>query len=130
MDSEGENVDSVNYVDEVLGRREVCRAFGTAPRAPVAGTSAAPIPRGGLRSQGVGARPWVLGRRNGLARGIRNRSAADGRFSGEQILSEAQWCLGPQLVFGSNSADLFRREGKGANMLYEKETSTSEQFSQ
>ena len=30
---------------------------------------------------GVSARPWILERRNGLARKIRNRLVADDRFS-------------------------------------------------
>ena len=39
----------------------------------------------------VGARPWILGRRNGHARGIYDRLMGDDRFSGKQILAEAQW---------------------------------------
>ena len=71
-----------------------------------------------LLLQGVGAHPWILERRNGLARGIYNRLEEDDRFPGGQILAEAQWCLNTlisgggflanQMVFGPNPADLFR----------------------
>ena len=70
-----------------------------------------------LRIRGVGARPWIARRRNGLARGIYNRLVAEGRFCGKQILAEVQWrpdTLIPggaysafQFVFGSNPADLY-----------------------
>ena len=63
-------------------------------------------------SQGVGAHPWLLGRRNGLARGIYNRLIEDDRFSRSRILSEVQWRLNTmlsasgfsayQMVFGFN----------------------------
>ena len=67
--------------------------------------------------QGVGAHPWILERRNGLARGIYNRLQADRYNAGSQILTEVQWCLDTmvspsgssdyQLVFGSNPMDLY-----------------------
>ena len=43
--------------------------------------------------QGVGAHPWILERRNGLARGIYNRLKEGRYYTGPQILSEAQWRL-------------------------------------
>ena len=43
-----------------------------------------------LISQGVGAHPWILERRNGLARGIYNRLNAARSYAGSQILTEAQ----------------------------------------
>ena len=46
-----------------------------------------------LQLHGIVARPGLLGRRNGLARGIYNRPVGDDRFSSKQILSEAQVCL-------------------------------------
>ena len=38
-----------------------------------------------LRIRGTGAHPWLLGRRNRLARGMSSMLAADGRFSGHAI---------------------------------------------
>ena len=46
-----------------------------------------------LQFQGVGALPWLPGRRNGLARRIYHRVAADGRFPMKQILTEARYSL-------------------------------------
>ena len=43
--------------------------------------------------QGAGAHPWILERRNGLARGIYNRLKADRYYTGPQILAEVQWRL-------------------------------------
>ena len=37
-----------------------------------------------LQYQGVGAHPWILGRRNGPARGIYNRMNADRRYASRQ----------------------------------------------
>ena len=69
------------------------------------------------RSKGVGAHPWILERRSGVARGIYNRLQADRYYAGSQILTEAQWSLNTsvsasgysafQLVFGSNPMDLY-----------------------
>ena len=73
-----------------------------------------------LLFQGVGAHPWLLERRYGLARGIYKRLAEDDRLSSEKISGEVQWCLNTmlstsgfsayQMVFGSNPADLFGSE--------------------
>ena len=70
-----------------------------------------------LLPQGFGARPWILERRNGLARGVYNRWVEADRFSGKQIVAEARWCLNTlvygggysayKLVFGPNPVDLF-----------------------
>ena len=57
-----------------------------------------------LQFQGVGAHPWMLERRNGLARGIYNRIREGGRFSGRQILSEVQWRLNALISAGGFSA--------------------------
>ena len=50
-----------------------------------------------LQFQGVGAHPWLLGRRNGLARGIYNRLVEGDRFTDKTIFSEVQWCLNSML---------------------------------
>ena len=50
-----------------------------------------------LQNQGVGAHPWILERRNELARGIYNRMHADGRYAGRQLISEVQFCLNAAL---------------------------------
>ena len=44
-----------------------------------------------VQFQGVGAHPWKLERRHGLARGIYNRLVEDYRFSNMPIPSEVQW---------------------------------------
>ena len=49
--------------------------------------------------QGVGAHPWVLGRRNGSAREIYDRLKEDERFPGYQSLAEAQWFFGLSIGF-------------------------------
>ena len=41
-----------------------------------------------LPFRGTGAHPWILERRGGIARGIKNRLVAGGRFSGNQISAE------------------------------------------
>ena len=52
-------------------------------------------PEGRTKSlfQGAGAHHWILERRNVLARRNYNRLKEDDRFSGKQILAEAQWRL-------------------------------------
>ena len=65
----------------------------------------------------MGARPRILERRNGLARGICNRLVADDRFSGKQFSAEGQRRLNSlisgggfspyQLVFVADPVDLF-----------------------
>ena len=69
-----------------------------------------------LQFQGKGANPWLLGRRNGFARGIYNRRAADGHFSTCATLNEVQLPSTPilghggfsasQMAYGSSPADL------------------------
>ena len=71
-----------------------------------------------LEFQGAGAPPWILVRRNGLARGVHNRLATDGRYCGKRVSSEAEWHLDAsfsasghsayQVVFGSNLAHPYR----------------------
>ena len=90
--------------------------------------------------QGVGAHPWILEGRNGLARGIYNRLKADRCFTVPQILAEAQWCLNTlvsasgysayQLVFGSNPMDLYGWDDSEGDLLFAQDTSISGQFVQ
>ena len=82
----------------------------------------------------------MLERPNGIARGLYNRLAADSRFSGKQILSEAQWCLNTrisegghsasQLVCGSNTANLFGWDKKDEDLFVAQATSPSGEFAQ
>ena len=70
-----------------------------------------------LLFQGVGARPWILERRNGFARGTYNRLKEDDQDLGKQIPAEVQRRLNAlisgggfstnQMVFGSSPADLY-----------------------
>ena len=90
--------------------------------------------------QGAGARTWLLERRTVPARGIRNRLAADGRFSSKQILCEVQWRLGILLsaseysayhpVCGPNPADLRVCGRDVENSLLAQTTSPSRMFAQ
>ena len=87
--------------------------------------------------QGAGDHPWILDRRRGLVRGIRNRLKADRFFTGPQILAEAQWCLNSrvsasgcsayQLVLGSNPTDLYGRGDTDEDLLFAQDTSISGQ---
>ena len=43
--------------------------------------------------QAAGAHHWLRERKNGVARGIYNRSAAGNRLSSKEILSAVQWRL-------------------------------------
>ena len=54
-----------------------------------------------IHFQGVGARPWVLGRCDGPARGIYNFLMADGRGPGKQLPSEVQWCRSALISVGA-----------------------------
>ena len=93
-----------------------------------------------LPFQGVGAHPWILERRHGLARGIYNRIRTDDRFSGRQIVTEVQWCLNTlisasgysayQLVFGSNPTDRYGWGDTDEDLLFVQDTSVSGQFVQ
>ena len=88
--------------------------------------------------QGVGAHPWLLERRNGLARGIYNRLIEDDRFSSGRILSEVQWCLNTmlsaggfsayQMVFGSNPVDSFGWDDGDEDLLFARDSSLAGQF--
>ena len=119
------------------------------------GFSGSPSVSGGMRSvngrmkfgrtsaRGVGLRsnfkervrfPWILERRNGLARGTYNRLAADDRFTGEQLLFEESLCLNTlisgggnaahRIVFGSNPVDLFGWDSKDEDSVFAQETSS------
>ena len=89
-------------------------------------------------SRGEGAHPWILERRNGLARGIYNRLKEDRHYTGPRILAEVQWCLNTlvsasgysayQLVFGSNPMDLYGWDDSDADLLFAQDTSISGQF--
>ena len=50
-----------------------------------------------LQFQGKDAHPWMLGRRNGLARGIYNKLHEDGHFAGRVIFNDAHYCLNAML---------------------------------
>ena len=86
----------------------------------------------------MGAHPWILERRNGLARGIYNRLKEDRHYTGPQILTEVQWCLNTlvsasgysayQLVFGSNPMDLYGWGDSDDDLLFAQDTSISGQF--
>ena len=71
-----------------------------------------------LLFQGVGAHPWLLERRNGLARGIYNRLVEDDRFSSEKILGEVQWCLNTVLSTSGFSAFDGRINAGGIRSVY------------
>ena len=93
-----------------------------------------------LKFQGVGARPWLLGRRNGWVQGVYNRLIGDNRFSNTTILAEAQRRLDTmlsasgfsanQMVFGSNPVDFFGSEDGDADLLFAQDASLEGQFVQ
>ena len=56
-----------------------------------------------LKSQGTGAHPRIVERRNGLAHGIHNRLVADYRCSDKQISPKVQWCLNTLIPGGGYS---------------------------
>ena len=86
------------------------------------------------------ARPWILERRNGLARGIYNRLKEDDRSSGTQTVAEAQWRLDTlisgggfsayRMVSGSNPVDLFGWGDRDEDLTFAQDTSLSGQFAQ
>ena len=88
-----------------------------------------------LQYQGVGAHPWVLVRRHGLARGIYYTTHANGRYAGRQLISEAQFCLNAvlstigfpayQMVFGSNPAGNFGWGDVDEGLLFAQNASLS-----
>ena len=93
-----------------------------------------------LRFQGAGARPWLLERRNGVARRIYFRLVAGDRCSGNQILHGAQYCPYTLLVSsgysaylmtsGSSPAYLYGRRGDDGDFTFAQETSTWGRFAQ
>ena len=60
---------------------------------------------GNVPVSGVGAQPWSLKRRNGLARGTYDEPAADDRFPGGQMLTAVQYCVITQPSAGGYSAN-------------------------
>ena len=86
-----------------------------------------------IQRQVVGARPWILGHRSGLARGIYDPLLAEGRFSGRQISSGVQWRLHTlvseggnsayQLVFGPDSVSIVGSDDKDEDLLFAREAS-------
>ena len=57
-----------------------------------------------LRFQEVRARPWILERRSGLARGIYYRLVSDDRFPGKQIPPGVRRCLSAFISGGGYAA--------------------------
>ena len=88
-----------------------------------------------LQFHSVGALPWLLGRRDGLGRGIYNRQVADHGFPSEQITTEAQYCLYIPLssngnsaypsIFRSNPAELYGQWGDQKDLMFAREPSIS-----
>ena len=82
----------------------------------------------------------MIGRRNGLARGIYNHSAADVRFSGPAVLREEQFSLNAvprhggfpayQMELKPNRTDSYTRKDDDSNLDSVYDTSTSGQFAQ
>ena len=93
-----------------------------------------------MQFQGVGAHPWLLGRRNGFASGIYNRPIEDDRFVNKSILAEAQWCLSTVLpasgfrayrvVFGPNPGDFSGWEDRDDDLMFARDTSMAGEFVQ
>ena len=75
---------------------------------------------------GEDARPWLLERQNGLARGTLFRLAADSHFSGRTMLNGVQSGFNARLIywgfsayrvaFGPNQVDLFVRGDDGVDI--------------
>lgn len=93
-----------------------------------------------VQFQGAGARPWLLERRDGLARGIHDRLAADDSFASERIPTDAQYRLdtlpsasgysASQMVFGSEPAALYGWRDADERLSVAHDTSSSGQFAQ
>ena len=83
---------------------------------------------------------WILERRNGLACGIYDGSAAGCRFASKQILCVVQLCLNAlfsasgysayQLIFGSNAAKPSRWDDDDEDLLFVWDNTSSAQFAQ
>ena len=88
--------------------------------------------------RGVGAHPWLLGRRHGPATGNYTRLVANDRVSGAQVHAESQRFLDTlissggysayQLVFGPNPVDLLGVGDEDEDLLFAQDTSFSGQF--
>ena len=93
-----------------------------------------------MQFHGVVAHPWILERRNVLARRMYNRLVTGARNSGKEILAEEQWRLNAlisgcgnsayQLVSGSDPADLLRWDEMYEDLLFARYTSLSGQLVQ
>ena len=93
-----------------------------------------------MQFQGVGAQPWLLERRDGLARGIYKRLIEDDRFLNQTVLAGAQWCRdimlsasgfsAYQVAFDSNPADSFEEEDGDEDLMFAQDTSLAGQFVQ
>ena len=83
-------------------------------------------------------RPWILERRNGIARGIYNRLIAEDRYPGRRILAGVEWRLNimvsaigysvSQLVFGSNVVDIYGWGDQDEDLLFAQDASASGRF--
>ena len=93
-----------------------------------------------VQFQGVGAPPWLVERRNGLAGGIYNRLVRDDGFSNKRIPSEALrrlktvlsasgFCAYP-MVLGSNPMDPFGWEDQDEDLTFAQDSSLAGQFDQ
>ena len=90
-----------------------------------------------LQSQGRGALPWKLERREGLAHSV-YKLHEDGRSVDKAILNEAQYCcnaaLRPagfpahQMAFGSNPVDPFSPQNSGAGLDFAQNAFISSRF--
>ena len=85
----------------------------------------------------MGARRWILDRRNGLAREIFCHLIADAWYTGRQVLAEVRWRLtakisasgysASQFVFGSNLVDLYEWDDQDEDLLFATAVSISGQ---
>ena len=88
----------------------------------------------------MGARPWILDRRNGIAPGICNRLVVNSRLLCKQLPSELEWSLRAlisgggyltsQLVSVSNPVDLVGRDDKDGDLMFAQGTSLTGHFAQ
>ena len=87
-----------------------------------------------------GDRPCSLGRRNGLAGGMYNRLAVDGRFLYRAIINEERFRPNAMMshggfsaywmVFGSNPEDSYLGRDEDSDLDFAQDTSASGQFAQ
>ena len=109
-------------------------------RKDVIGTDSRTDRRINLQHQGIASHPWLLDRRNGLARGTDSRLNGDGRSSSRQILSDVRWCpktvlaargfSAYQMVFGSKPVGLLGSDDDNEHLAFARHTSLAGQFAQ